>query len=50
VGQDMPLHYDDVELSESSTVLRLRRLQDRWMAGQIEEQELLECLDAIALG
>ena len=49
VGQDTPLRYDDVELSESSKVLRLRRLQDRWMAGQIEEPELLECLDAITL-
>jgi predicted homoserine dehydrogenase-like protein len=49
VGQDRPLRYDDVALSESSTVLLLRRLQDRWMAGQIDEQELLESLDAIAL-
>jgi len=49
VGQDTPLRYDDVALSELSTVLLLRRLQDRWMAGQIDEQELLNSLDAIAL-
>ena len=49
VGQDTPLHYDDVELFESSTVLLLRRLQDQWMAGRIGEQELLESLDAIIL-
>jgi hypothetical protein len=38
-----------VELYESSTVLLLRRLQDRWMAGQIDDRELLELLDAIQL-
>jgi predicted homoserine dehydrogenase-like protein len=49
VGQDVPIRYDDVELYESSTVLLLRRLQDRWMAGQIDDRELLELLDAIQL-
>jgi len=49
VAQDRPIRYEDVELCESSTVLQLRRLQDRWMAGQIAEQELLQSLDAIEL-
>jgi predicted homoserine dehydrogenase-like protein len=49
VAADTPIRYDDVELCESSTVLRLRRLQDRWMAGQIDEKELLQSLDAIEL-
>jgi predicted homoserine dehydrogenase-like protein len=47
VAQDDPIRYDDVTLDETSTLLRLRRLQDHWMAGQIDEQELLESLDAI---
>ena len=50
VGQDTPIRYDDVQLYEASTVLTLRRLQDRWMAGHIEERELLQSLDAIELG
>ena len=49
VAQDDPIRYDDVTLDETSTLLRLRRLQDRWTAGQINEQELLESLDAITV-
>ncbi len=49
VAADTPIRYDDVELCESSTVLRLRRLQDRWMAGQIGGKELLQSLDGIEL-
>jgi predicted homoserine dehydrogenase-like protein len=29
VGVDQPLTYDDVELDDGSTILQLRRLQDR---------------------
>jgi predicted homoserine dehydrogenase-like protein len=50
VKQDVPITYDDVELAETSTLLNLRRLQDRWMAGQIGDGELLGSLDAIELG
>lgn len=50
VREDVPICYDDVELCEVSTVLTLRRLQDRWMAGQIDDPQLLETLDAIVLG
>jgi len=50
VKQDRPIGYEDVRLCEASTVLTLRRLQDRWMAGQVDERELLESLDAIDLG
>jgi len=50
VKQDRPIRYDDVKLFESSTILTLRRLQDRWMVGQIDERELLESLDTIDLG
>lgn len=49
VAQDKPIRYEDVDPSESSTVLLLRRLQDRWTAGQIDEPELLKSLDAITL-
>ncbi len=47
VEQDGPIRFDDVKLCESSTVLTLRRLQDRWTTDQIGEQELLTALDAI---
>jgi hypothetical protein len=36
-------------LHEPSTVLTLRRLQDAWMAGKTDEQQLLETIDAIEL-
>ncbi len=45
IPKDTPLTLDDVELYEPSTVLDLRRLQDQWMAGTIEEEELLEKID-----
>ncbi len=44
---DTPITLDDVELTESSTVLALRRLQDRWMAGEIEEADLLLAVDRL---
>lgn len=46
VAMDAPITYDDVVLHESSTVPALRRLQDRWMAGEIEGDALLAALEA----
>lgn len=46
---DQPIGYDDLALSPS-TVLSLRRLQDRWMDGGMREQELLEEVDKLAVG
>ena len=47
VRQDEPITYDDVQLNEDSTVFRLRQLQDSWMAGGIQENELLESVEQI---
>ena len=47
VPMDTPVTLDDVELHEPSMVLTLRRLQDRWMAGEIGEQELLATIDVL---
>ena len=47
VAQDQPIRYDDVQLHEPSTVLTLRRLQDAWMAGTVDEQRLLESIETI---
>ena len=49
VAKDTPVTYDDVELAEPSTILDLRRLQDEWMSGRIDEQKMLETIDAIAV-
>ncbi len=49
VHMDEPVRYDDVELREPSTILDLRRLQDEWMAGRIDEQTLFECVDSMAV-
>lgn len=49
VNKDKPVRYDDVELREPSTILDLRRLQDKWMAGRIDEQKLFECVDSMAV-
>ncbi len=48
VGMDTPITYDDVELHEPSTILTLRRLQDRWMAGEMDEEDLLAATDVLA--
>ena len=48
VKMDTPIGYDDVELYEPSTVLDLRRLQDRWMAGEATEEDLVGLIDALA--
>jgi predicted homoserine dehydrogenase-like protein len=45
---DTPLTYDDVALQEPSTILALRRLQDAWLDGQVEEAKLLQLVDALA--
>lgn len=48
VAMDAPITYDDVELHEPSTILTLRRLQERWMTGEIAGEELLSAVDALA--
>jgi predicted homoserine dehydrogenase-like protein len=49
VAQDTPVTYDDVELSEPSVIIELRRLQDKWMSGRIDEQKMLEIIDAMVI-
>jgi predicted homoserine dehydrogenase-like protein len=44
---DAPISYDDVIL-KPSTVLDLRRLQDRWIEHAISEPELLAAVDSLA--
>ena len=48
IRQDVPITYDDVRLKEDSTVYMLRQLQDKWMADNIDENELLDMVDRIA--
>lgn len=47
VAKDAPIKYDDVALHEPSTILSLRRLQDRWMAGDLVDAALLQALDTL---
>jgi predicted homoserine dehydrogenase-like protein len=47
VPRDRPLTHDDVELPVGSTVVALRRLQDRWAAGALEGEGLLAALDQL---
>jgi len=47
VLKDTPIKYDDVQLKEPSTILDLRRLQDKWMDGCISQQELLKSIDSM---
>jgi predicted homoserine dehydrogenase-like protein len=49
VAKDTPITYEDVELTKTSTILDLRRLQDEWMFGGIDEQKMLEAVDAMAI-
>jgi predicted homoserine dehydrogenase-like protein len=49
VAKDTPITYEDVELAEPSTILDLRRLQDEWMTGRIDEQKMLETLDVMTV-
>jgi predicted homoserine dehydrogenase-like protein len=44
---DQPITLDDVLVSEPSVVLALRRLQDRWFAGEIASDALLVALDRL---
>ena len=48
IDKDAPITYDDVQLNENSTVFKLHQLQDSWMAGQIDEIELLGLVDGVA--
>jgi len=50
IPQDRPIALDDVALDERSTVLALRRLQDRWMDGEIAESELFAATEALPAG
>jgi predicted homoserine dehydrogenase-like protein len=47
--QDQPVTYNDVQLHEPSTILDLRRLQDAWMTGRIDEDALAASMDAMAV-
>lgn len=49
VPQDQPITLDDVKLREPSTLLDLRKLQDDWMAGRMNEDVLASTLDQIAV-
>lgn len=47
LAADSPISYNDV-IVPPSTVLDLRRLQDRWMAGVIDGEMLLAAVDRLA--
>jgi predicted homoserine dehydrogenase-like protein len=47
ISVDHAISYDDVDIQEPSTVGALRRLQERWMAGEIEGAYLAGALDAL---
>ena len=47
VAIDTPVTLDDVELRRPSTLLTLRELQERWIAGEIGEEELLAALEGL---
>ena len=49
VAKDAPIARGDVRLREPSTVLELRRLQERWMAGEVDEAVLETQLDALGV-
>jgi predicted homoserine dehydrogenase-like protein len=49
VPKDTPITYEDVELAEPSTLLDLRRLQDEWMSGRIDERKMLETIDEMGI-
>jgi predicted homoserine dehydrogenase-like protein len=49
VRTDTPVKYKDVELSEPSAIIDLRRLQDEWMSGRISERKMLQTIDAMAV-
>lgn len=47
IACDQPITLDDVKLHQPSTLLELRWLQDDWMAGKINENDLLEKIDLL---
>jgi predicted homoserine dehydrogenase-like protein len=47
VRKDTPITYDDVECIRSSTVYRLRMLQDQWMGGALGDAEVLERVEGM---
>lgn len=49
VEQDQPITYEHVQLHEPSTILSLRRLQDAWMAGRVDENTLAASLDEMGM-
>ncbi|MBN1249200.1 MAG: hypothetical protein JXC32_16195, partial [Anaerolineae bacterium] len=49
VAVDQPITYDDVELHEPSTILSLRQLQDRWMAGALSGDNLMAALERLGV-
>lgn len=49
VKQDTPITFDDVELSEQSLLIRLRRLQDMWIDGEFDEKMLLDNIEQLAV-
>jgi predicted homoserine dehydrogenase-like protein len=49
VTKDTPVRYDDVELKEPSVIIDLRRIQDMWMSGRIDEQKMLEKIDSMVI-
>ena len=47
VAADAPITYDDVVLHEPSTILALRRLQDAWTQGRLNENDLPDRIEAL---
>lgn len=48
VAKGATITYDDVTLPDGLTVITLRKLQDAWMQGQMDEQHLMEQVRALA--
>jgi predicted homoserine dehydrogenase-like protein len=48
VTKDQPITLEDVVLHEPSTILELRKLQEKWMTGGIDETALLKQIDGLA--
>jgi predicted homoserine dehydrogenase-like protein len=47
VPRDKPIGLDDVKLYQPSTILELRKLQDDWLDGNINEAQLLRKVDQL---
>ncbi|NJL95668.1 MAG: hypothetical protein HC915_19025 [Anaerolineae bacterium] len=48
VAKGEVITYDHVDLPADSTVIQLRQLQDRWMAGEVHEADVLSQMIALA--